>query len=545
MNDLLIGAISSTCIYLIFLITFLIYIKKFAQTSTITYSRKVIFGIITIIWLILFIVLIVLGLPSSSISNGESGGSISRNDETVPNLDEVENFGNSGSATGNTSTYTPIGYGPALDKTKVSSWIRSSAINGQNIPSDKTIWLDGNNKQIIIPKEQFRSLYGYIPPSISYYPEGQNKNDYNKINYKSGREKCMQACTYTNCIAVQTEVPENCSQSEGPIEGLNSCGNNSEYSCTLFYDNINKADSAYWKLGKYSTGKNLSNSKGCFSVTGSSCLGKKYYEDNIIPIELPGNQNPDKQTGGIKFCDSNVTKVNSAGYGNDGGICTCTSMDNCTDSKCCIMRPLLTTEHTQKKHPYYSLPINVSRAAGFLSGDYSMVVPTIDYKNGISSKCGIVTEGNTQRLESCTGETSCGDPNDKTNCWTVDPSKCSGNAFDKSSGQNALNTYKDNYAVNEGKNYDDLYAACYYRQKLTVVEPVQFNCDPSVITRGCYGSPPILYTDKLDSEIVACSDNSVIPSSQRCQNSADIKTCDGFPYSCGTSDGTNTLWIKK
>ncbi len=475
--------------------------------------------------------------------------SIPHNDTTVTiptgsQFGNVENFGEI------TDTYKPIGYGPVLDKTKVQNWVNGTAGSmGLNLEAGKTAWPDGNGVPIQIPSEQFKALYGFIPPSFAYYPKGQSKNDYNQTNYKTGREDCMKACSLTNCTAVQTEVPENCSQ-EAATATNTLCGNNSEFSCTLFYDNIKNADDAYWTINNYSSGQNLLNSPGCFEATGSSCLGKKYYENNIIPIDIPNKISKPSQNI-VTFCDSTVMTTNSAGYGNKSKstACSCTNTENCNDSNCCVMRPLLTTEYAQNKYPYYSLPLNVSKAAGVLSGNYSMVVPSIDYKNGSRTSCGIVGSGNNEHLVSCTGSSACRGSSDTANCWTIDPSTCTGDTFSESSGASALANYKTNYAASKGKNYDDLYPSCYYRQQLTVVQPVQFNCDPAVVTRGCNGSPSILYTDSLSSSgnFGACSDTSIIPNSQRCQSgdSSTLAKCTGFPYSCNTNNGTSTLWVKQ
>jgi hypothetical protein len=295
---------------------------------------------------IITLVCLVIGLDRQKIA------SALRRDNTTIENPAAASFGNTetfGDNTSSTTTYKPIGYGPVLDKTKVQNWINGSAgAMGLNLPADKTAWPDGNGKPIAIPSEQFKSLYGFIPPSFSYYPKGQGTNDYNEINYKTGRENCMKACSLTNCTAVQTEIPENCAQEESPTGG-NSCGSNSAFSCTLFYDTINNADDAYWSIGKFSSGNGLSNSPGCFEVTGSSCLGKKYYEDSSIPIELPNTTSKPSQNI-VKFCDSTVRTTNSAGYGNKSGTtCSCTNAASCNDSNCCIMRPLLTTEYVQKQ----------------------------------------------------------------------------------------------------------------------------------------------------------------------------------------------------
>src|SRR6185369_37875 len=163
--------------------------------------------IISVILCALFIGLLAKGLNDTHI------GGIPGGPTTVNNLNKsLEHFGNAALESASTSTYVPIGYGPVIDKTKVKNWVNGkSSINGLTVKTGETAWLDGNGIPIAIPTNQFKALYGYIPPSFAYFPKGQAKNDYNFENYKEGREKCMQACSLTNCVAVQTEVPENCS----------------------------------------------------------------------------------------------------------------------------------------------------------------------------------------------------------------------------------------------------------------------------------------------------------------------------------------------
>ncbi len=522
-------------------------ISKYPKLSFLPQSKA---GLtILVLTVILFAATLGCGLAGANNQKTNLGIPIDRNTTTVDNpgtssFGNVEHFGST------TTTYKPIGYGPALDKTKVQNWINGNAGSmGLNLASGKSAWVDGNDVPIQIPTEQFKALYGFIPPSFSYYPKGQTKNDYNETNYKTGREDCMKACSLTNCTAIQTEVPENCAQETDASGTGNACGSNSAFSCTLFFDNIKNADDGYWTLDNFSSGNGLSSSPGCFEVTGTSCLGKKYYEASAVPVELPNKISKPSQNI-VTFCDSNVTSTNNAGYGNKSGStsCSCTGT-NCNDTNCCVMRPLLTTEYVQNKYPYYSLPINISKVTDDASGDYSMVVPSINYKNGTPSACGIVGSGVSQHLVSCTGSAACGSNSDTTDCWKVDTNSCSGDPFDMSTGASALSNYKAHYADSKGKNYDDLYPSCYYRQKLTVVQPVQFNCDSKTVTRGCWGSPSIIYTESLSSpnNFVACSDTTAIPNTQRCQNgtSSSLASCEGFPYSCGSNNGTSTLWVKQ
>jgi hypothetical protein len=529
LSGLIIGAVVVLCSMFVFwAIMFYIYYKaNISKNPVASYQEftkniwsykllpsskfQLIVGIVSVILFVIFVCLLAKGLND----NGSGGSSIDRNPVNV------ETFGNSG------VTYAPIGYGPVIDKTKVKNWINgTSGISGTTLKTGQTAWLDGNGVPMAIPTDQFKSLYGYIPPSFAYYPKGQTKNDYNFKNYQDGRLNCMKACTLTNCVAVQTEVPENCTQRANVTGNGNSCGSNSEFSCTLFYDNIKNADDAYWNIGNVSSGAGLTNSPGCFESTGTSCLGKKYYEDSEVPIDLVNksikpSQNP------TTFCDSNVTNATN-----------------------CIKRPLLTTEYVQSNYPYYALPVNASKIKGSISGkgDYSMVVPTKTYKNGSGTSCGVVG-GN---LVSCGSTKACAQGESSlssSDCWKIDTASCSGDPYSQSSGATQLQTYKNNYSKADpaGSNYDDLYPSCYYRQQLTVVGPIQFNCDADTVQRGCWGSPPILYTDSLTSsgDVAACSDTSVIPTMQRCQDGTNLAACNGFPFSCGSNNGSNTLWVRQ
>jgi hypothetical protein len=168
------------------------------------------------------------------------GGGIQSNASTgLPNspitvtVPQAQGFTNTKENFGNTSdTYESIGYGPLIDAIKVQNWL-----NGQTSGPEKGVsnWPDGSGSNIQITSDQFQSLYGFIPPSFTYFPMGQNTNNYTPTNYQDGRSNCMAACSMTNCTAVQTEVPQNCSQ-EALTAGAsqNSCGNNATYSCTLY-----------------------------------------------------------------------------------------------------------------------------------------------------------------------------------------------------------------------------------------------------------------------------------------------------------------------
>ena len=403
-----------------------------------------------------------------------------------------------------TNSFSKIGTGPLIDKAKISNWLNKKGVSQSN-DSTTVNWKDVDGNIIPISGERFRSMYGYIPPSIAYYPMGQANKKYALDNFSEGREKCKQACVKTSCKAVQTEVPENCSQkSSVPGINSNSCGVGAELSCTLFYDGITNADDAYWTL-----------KKEC-----SDCVGRKYYENSSIPIELPVNTSKPSEVS-PKYCDY---------------------FDS--PSEGCIERPLLTTEYLDKIHPYYSLPISAYKADQPVSGSFSNVMPVIEYTNGAQTSCGLVGS----ELKSCKTKRQCDNNNDKSECYKVDEKFCNGTAFDEASGASELSAAKKELENgNKDKAYDKLNESCFYRQKITVPMSIQLNCDPKIVERGCYGSPHTLYTKQLTNSgsYAACSDNSAIPLSQRCQSGlSNLAECTNFPYSCGSKDNSNTLWLR-
>ena len=128
---------------------------------------------------------------------------------------------------------------------------------------------------------------------------------------------------------------------------------------------------------------------------------------------------------------------------------------------------------------------------------------------------------------------------------------CDGDAFDQKSGEvsDAMNWFKDVFNPNES-NYDSLMSSCYFRNNAAVGAVKQFNCSTNDVTRGCYGSPPVITTSTLSGIAEACSNDSMIPQSSRCTERKDANgnpvndgVCEDFPYSCGTQYGSNRLWI--
>ena len=627
-----------------------IYKKFHSSESNLDLTTKILLGISAGFFVLGLILVITSGTEAAP-------GTISTTNQQVPpppppsGFANVETFGNT------TTTYTSAGTGPLIDGLKIENWLNGQTPGTLSQTPDTSNWPDGNGETIQITSAQFQSLYGFIPPSFVYFPEGQGTNNYTASNYQDGRIKCMQACTLTNCTAVQTEVPQNCAQEALSTSGAgtseNSCGNNATMSCTLFYSTISNADDAYWTLNNYNQG-------GCMDPNIQGCLGIKYYEDAATPTTLPDSTKLPSQST-VKFCDSSVYSiyqdasnlVNGSGFWSVPGgssSCSCTDVSTpCTDTNCCVMRNMLTTEYMQHKHPFYTLPINVSQAAngvgsstGYTSASASMVVPSLqigkssdimvitpqqllanvpnsagytisgmptvpssqgtitqsgpnyiftppsntdysnvpvsynvndDHGNSIGTQtlvipankcCGLCTNPATgeEYLVSCIGNTcqSWGD----TNCWTIDWTQCLGDPWEgpvtntyfdlatfsnisvPNEAQTALNNYKAAGAPTD--DYSLLFAACYYRQIGTVTSPVQIGCNPNYVTRGCTGGPPIISTETLSYEYGACSNNSIIPQTSRCQetstDSTSLAQCTGFPYSCGTVNGTNNLWVR-
>ena len=255
--------------------------------------------------------------------------------------------------------------------------------NWLNIPEQMN-WKDGNGNNMTLPKNRLRAVQGFIPPAFSYFPTGQMDQSYNGNTYEDGRKKCMEACIETDCLALQTEVPENCYQQVIPDNGItdpedpdfgkpgfvlptdvtetelgdfvpkqgtfdNGCGNRSTHSCSLFYDDINKADDAYYTLHSKEPSK----------------LGQKYYTNETNPDPTPGTGKPSEET--VKFCPSYIGKLDarSAKYATLKGYpknsCKCVDEDICTDPKCCKFRRLLTTDFVKESYPYFTLPVAVDK----------------------------------------------------------------------------------------------------------------------------------------------------------------------------------------
>lgn len=489
-------------------------------------------------------------------------------------------------------TYKNIGFGPAIDKNSMIKWLNPSAAG----------WTDGNGNSIILESNKLRTQQGFMPPSFEYFPEGQNSTTYNPDNYENGRRMCMEACNNTDCIALQTEVPQVCYNEIIPLKNViptgidndgnivptnkdpenpqfkNTCGKNSTHACTLFYNNIEHADDAYFTLAKQKPQN----------------VGLKYYEENDFPEISPSNPPTMPSQSNIKWCPSSITEpdLNSTIYASISGNndCSCKDGQICDDSKCCKMRNLLTTEFARNKFPYYNLPIRVDKNPAFPDSITEAV--NID-ANGVETCCGICEEidpnnkdKKIKKIVSCLKDKCIADG--QKNCWHIDAKSCNGPIFSEGvESTEAMNEFLNTctgksafdcstnpscemvngncvMSNSSGKSYNftPLMKNCFYKNQSVVPTIAQAKiektgnvklCDPTKVERGCFGSPNILYIENVG-DIGACSNNSLIPSRERCVNdpiecqpTADDPNkclCKGFPYGCGTAFGSNRLWTK-
>ncbi len=510
-------------------------------------------------WIMLAVCILCLGgIIMVSLATQESpimGPSYAISGGNVTVTNPVESFGNEPQQV----TYQTIGFGPLVSTDNITKWL-SGKLPGDSEPGT-TNWLDGNGFQIELPSPAFKSIYGFIPPSFEYFPDGQNTNDYSPKNYKEGRQKCMEACTLTNCTAVQTEVAQNCYHQTVPIaeptgeggtptqgEYTNNCMGSSSHACTLFYNNIDDADDAYWQINEtFGNG----NTNGCLGINKDGepyigCLGKKYYEDTGLglPSISPDGLKPSEST--VKWCDETIAPTGSGYEALPGLTCSCTDEVNCNDPGCCKWRNIITTEHLSTSKPYYNLPMAVETLEEdqFTGQTLPKVLSSINkHSDGSQSCCGMC-DGNPVSCYPDKCESSI-----DTNCWFVDE-PCSGNLYTKDQAANdAFNAFTQDFNPND-RDFSSLLTSCYYRQQAAISSVQQYNCPTNTPERGCFGSPPVISISKLEGSAGACSNDSIIPESSRCKLPKDadgrpINTgvCEGFPYACGTQDGSNRLWI--
>lgn len=402
---------------------------------------------------------------------------------------------------------------------------------------------------------EFRSSYGFIPPSFAFYPYGKSNtnykyynkgdlNDPNNLNVK-GNNMCMRACSDTNCAAVQIGVPENCAMKKSDTLGNNnthSCGPLSEASCTLFYKTIEESDDAYYNLynKKLSTGR-------------SDYLGEKYYILGETPELTPSiGFVPNGENTPVKWCPSYMPppkgydqeglsqNVYNTAYGKTGCSCSALTSD-CKDPNCCKYRPLLTTDGSQAASPYFNVPIN------FMQKKACKAIQT-----STGECCGVCpqTDG-TVKFSSCEGKLK-GEAGGSLTTWDTadESSECKDEAQNDKDPKNAtcyvtyladlVKVGKKQAAINLSK------CNCYFRTRACILIGVQPTCLDKAgtsVQRGCVGDPPILTTDEIRSDgIGACDDMKVVPKSVRCEYDDVGKLCTGFAYGCGPESGS--LWVR-
>jgi len=420
---------------------------------------------------------------------------------------------------------------------------------------------------------EFRSSFGFIPPSFAFYPYGKantnykyyntgDKNDPENLNVK-GNNICMRACSDTNCAAVQIGVPENCAMKKSEtLPNSHSCGGLSEASCTLFYNTIEESDDAYYTLYN----KNLSTGR-------SDYLGEKYYLLGETPELTPSaGYSPNGENTPVKWCPSympppkhyNQEAVNQNVFNRAEGADACgcggimDSGSQCTDTNCCKYRPLLTTNGTQAARPYYNIPIN------FLQKKACAAIQT-----STGECCGVCydDEGRMKYI-SCEGKLK-GVAGGSTTTWDTanigpngKPESSMCEEKDKGEKDSSDITCYADYLVDSvtlGKKQAALKLQgcnCTFRTRSCNIIGIQPTCldkDDTSVERGCVGDPPILITDKvnitkdatgkiIDNGITSCDDMKVVPRSFRCEYDDVGKLCTGFAYGCGPESGS--LWVR-
>lgn len=311
-------------------------------------------------------------------------------------------------------TFKQIGNGPAID-VDVMTVGQNGIPNSWQSESSDIPYVNHEKRQIMLSGDEFRAINGFIPPSFEYFPFGPNSPDeYNEKEFEEGREQCFQRCRETDCLAVQTEVPQMCYQKRKLVavpEGFEISGNASQkfmtvqgdcqtkstHTCTLFYGDTEKADDAYYRVSKNDQGT----------------VGSKYYENNTIPKISPNkDQLPSEST--IKWCPPQVTQGN---FGSryktvSGASCDCSREDcedpmccpcmpkynsngelvrseneDCDDPRCCVYRKLLTTEFAKHNTPYYHLPINTTKYDELEKKGPSAICPAVDQSGNCCGLC--------------------------------------------------------------------------------------------------------------------------------------------------------------
>ena len=465
--------------------------------------------------------------------------------------------------TENGTTFRKIGTGVAIDSEAMASYLTSSG-GGFDIPYTN---INQSDLQFNISESQHKLQTGFIPPSFTFYPFGKLNKAYNfrtpqkneTVNEK-GDEICMEACSSTDCVAVQTEVAQNCAFE--PLEpgstSSNTCGETSEAGCTLYYSTVEDADDAYWDISNRYTGGE-----------GGTFVGEKYYDLAPAPASTPSTNGSKPSRADVPWCGPSITKpdpiqepdydftpqspwaTNYEKHTQGRGIiaqqevvdelgvsikCSCIGdTTDCNDPNCCKYRELLTSKHSRYKHPFYRIPVsaidNSYCEATTDGGDACGKIDDLLYKscpkeNLLQNPDGDYWDTSPQSME-CIGESE--------EALKVCYSEMSTHFNDL---QDASNTYTKQIVRQKIKTAAD--KCCGTQNRACINRVLQPSCDPDVVERGCFGDPPILNVHEISnkSNLKACSDETVIPSTRRCVNQNGL-VCLDFPYSCKSG----TLWI--
>lgn len=496
-------------------------------------------------------------------------------------------------------TFQKIGNGPAIDKT-----VMTIGTDGLSNPwqSDNNLIPYRNHEGHILylKSEQFRNSNGFIPPSFEFFPFGIDNDsykpedtDFNLIddprrkgyNTEEGRNICLKACKDTNCIAVQTEVPQLCytKRTKQPVpEGFDSdvsfitskgdCKGRATHGCTLFYRTLEDADDAFYNL---SGGEDaLNNPNNIYR------LGQKYYENNMAPSISPGKGLPSEQV--VKWCPSNVTRksgVASRYETIDGATSECSCVSGigelpsmeCGDPNCCVFRDLLTTDFSRHNTPYYSLPLNLTKTRELENNSLAALCPA---KDNNDQCCGICPDPdnpgqnklvscpqNRQYLDGTFKPTYTGLQTNQNIWWGIDvnAARCSpkpnieswldtvgrnisgwlgieqrNNSVAAKSEDECIQEFQELYNSDQEAAYNRLQQCCGFLDQSCMAVTVQPFCSTGSgdVVNGCFGDPRILNVDRVLGEIGSCDDPSVISNKNRCIQDVDGKLCKAFPFGC-------------
>jgi hypothetical protein len=355
-------------------------------------------------------------------------------------------------------------------------------------------------------------MIGYIAPSFAFYPYGiyskgygSTKNDsqvgsiikqLSKIgigstpqNIDVGSQICKEMCSKTGCLALETEVTENCIFDD-------TCVNQSEASCSLYFESVDHADKAYYTISK----------------VNRDMVGRKYYENNTFPDASPDTRYSIDDSP-VKWCSTaNAEYVNlSNKFETIIGAkakCTCNNnTQNCDDTNCCKVRNLVTLSGVKLSAPFYQLPFN------------KRTNELLDAKNSDGSCCGKCTINGITRYISCIG--------DKGDGWNLAPTaNCSSyKPYKDLSSSDKKQLDQDYKEALSNNTLDDFSRTnCTARYETAELKTVQPDCmdnnnwSYNNIRHGCKGGPTVIAADFLINGMPCTS----IPGELKCSTSGEM-----------------------